>query len=166
MAFPKFSGSLQRAWITVTLHPQDCCLHSLLSQKGCLPCNYSLLKNCHAQIYLFYLCVVLPIFLSHHVRSWRDHLCLVKQHISLELFLSPYMRKMQWLWFQEPICLCQEQGITNNLHFKNRCRVVKETNWRKGKKMKENWREAVLYLGSGGQRRGDSREGTEVVFVW
>lgn len=52
-------------------------------------------------------------------------------------------------------------NLTCNLHFKGRCRVVKATNWRKGKNGRKN-----VGLGSGGQRQGDSRQGTEVVFVW
>lgn len=50
-------------------------------------------------------------------------------------------------------------NFTCNLHFKSRCRVVKEKNWRKGK----NWTKNVG-LGSGGLWQGYSREGTRIVF--
>lgn len=109
-AFPKFNFVKGTIHHTLAAAAGTACFH----KKGCLLCNYRLQENFQSYIYLLLcMCVALPIFWNHHhVPSWRDHLCLVKQHIWWELFLLPCTRKVPWLEIPESICLSQECVIT------------------------------------------------------
>lgn len=121
---------MQRAWFTVILHPWDCCLHSLLSQGSCLPCSYSQQENYYSPIYLLDVCC--PSF--QVIMSYHEETIIYTVYFMGAVSVTLHKEGTMALVLRVHLSLSgARNNFTCNLHFKSRCRVVKETNWRKGK---------------------------------